>query len=145
MAAESTLVFSRALNAARSKAESAQAAASDRRLDLLRYANLIELRAPATSYAELVERARASGALSCLPMDSERALKSRVLTLALASFAEADARLDIYQRSAGIREARARLFERKLAIVSERYPALAPMCRDALPGGFLHREIQKAA
>lgn len=145
LAAESTLAFSQAVSAARCKAKSAQAAASDRRLDLLRYASLIELRPPVLSYDDLVERARSAGGGSLMHTGRDRAIGSRALTLALESFADADARLDIYQRSAGIREARSRLLERKLAIVADCYPALAPLCRGMLPGGLFHSVIQKAA
>ena len=142
---EATGAFSRAVSAARGKAESAQAAASDRRLDLLRYASLIELPAPVLAYDDLVERARATEDTSLLRIDRDRSIRSRALSLALESFAEADSRLDIYQRSAGIREARLRLLERKLALVADCYPALAPLCRDMLPGGLSHRDIKKAA
>jgi hypothetical protein len=145
VAAELTVPWQRAVNAARGKAAAAQAAASGRRLNLLRYAERIELRVPPWTFDELVDRARSAVSVPLLQVERDGAVRSQVLALALEAFSDADARLDIYQRSAGIREARMRLLQRKLVVVADRYPALAPLCRDAFPEGPSPYDVRKAA
>lgn len=143
--AESSVAFQRAVTASRDKAASAQAAATSRKVDVLRYAERLELRPPSWTFDELIDRANRALAVRLFVADQESVVWSRALVLALDSFDEADVRLDLYQRSAGIREARVRLLQRKLDVIAARYPALAPLCRSQSPQGNTHYAIQKAA
>lgn len=145
MLAESSLAFQRALGASRHKAASAQVAATSRKVDVLRYAEKLELQPPPWTFDELIGLATRSLAIRLFVAGQESAVWSRALSLALESFGEADARLDLYQRSAGIREARVRLRQRKLAVIASRYPALGSLCRTQSNEGNTHYAIPKAA
>lgn len=142
---ESDAQWQRAMSAGRGKAEDAQLAAAHRRRDLIRYANIVELKNPASTLEELADRARATVPLLLKQSDRESALRVRMLSLVLSDLSAADSQLDIYERSPGIREARMRLHHRKLDLIANRYPALASLCRfEPLYGIFPH-DFKKAA
>ncbi|MBN3761079.1 hypothetical protein [Burkholderia sp. Ac-20365] len=103
---------------------------------LLNFCNAIPLTLPNVAVSHLLESARRELVSKGFP-DTDASVMDRALEIALRSFEHADSKLAIFNWHPGVRQARARLEERKLQAVASQYPTLATTCATRATTGAL--------
>lgn len=124
--AERLLEFSEARRTAIERSAFARRSQQERRASVLRFASSLDLPLPDSRIEEIMQSVRSAGLLLSnhdIAGDCKRAVK-----LLLGMLSESSRRLDVFQGQPGIRDARALLLDRKLALITSRYPSLAKSC-----------------
>ncbi|BBA45560.1 hypothetical protein BCO37747_07194 [Burkholderia contaminans] len=124
--AERMVAFSEARRTAVERSALARRSQQDRRESVLRFATAIELVLPDQSFDTVMRRARDAHAPENVGGDLDDG--RRAVQLLLASLEDSTNRLDVFQGQPGIRDARCLLLDRKLSLISSRYPALSDWC-----------------
>jgi len=124
--AERMVAFSEARRTALERSALARRSQQDRRASVLRFASSIELTLPDQHIEEVMRRAMSAGLPT--PNDEQSSDRNRAVHLLLGMLADSSRRLDVFQGQPGIRDARSILLDRKLALITSRYPALADSC-----------------
>ncbi|KAF7963334.1 hypothetical protein AWV80_10395 [Cupriavidus sp. UYMU48A] len=124
--AERLLAFSEARRTAIERSAFARRSQQERRASVLRFASSLELFLPDRQIEEIMQSVRSTGlSLSNRDLAGDR---KRAVQLLLAMLSDSSRRLDVFQGQPGIRDARALLLDRKIALITSRYPSLAKSC-----------------
>lgn len=124
--AERLVAFSEARRTAVERSALARRSQKERRASVLRFASSLELALPDKHIEDIMRRVWSAELPSTngdLASDRDRAVE-----LLLGMLSHSSGRLDVFQGQPGIRDARALLLERKLALIASRYPTLAENC-----------------
>lgn len=124
--AERLVAFSDARRTASDRSALAKRSQQERRATVLRFATNLELQLPNRRIEDVMQPvtpAERSASHTDLPVDQKRAVQ-----LLLGMLSDSSRRLDVFQGQPGIRDARAILLDRKLALIASLYPALAECC-----------------
>jgi hypothetical protein len=124
---ERMVAFSEARRTAQERSTLARRSQEDRRASVLRFASCLELILPDQDIEDVMRSVRATRSPSTSAGSSNA--RDRAVRLLLGMLRDSSTRLDVFQGQPGIRDARALLFDRKLSLISSRYPALADSCQ----------------
>ena len=126
--AERLVAFSEARRTASERSALARRSQQERRASVLRFASSVELPLPDQHIEDVMQRVRSAGqATSKEDLDSDR---YRAVQFLLDMLSDSSRQLGVFQGQPGIRDARSLLLDRKLALITSRYPSLAGSCEN---------------